>query len=320
MISINATPTVLIEEEGTQVAITLTSSEPIPEEGLVIGLDSDVENALGQFDLFTTQFENLQLTSINDDISGFQVRLNEQTGTIISPVFDDNDADSPQNLTFNLQPGEGYTVDENADSFTLTIEDADSSTISIPDSGESPNIEPVFGSINENIIEVKGKNQIIFGGDSNDIIDASIGISPASFPVEEATIAEINQAFDTGTLTSKELVKLYLNRIEAFDKQGQSINSIITINPEALATAVALDIERELSGARSPLHGIPIVVKDNIDTFDLPTSAGSLILENSIPPDDAFVVEELREACAIILGKTNLDELARGAEGLSLLG
>ena len=320
-ISISANPTVLVEEEGTEVTLTISSSEPIPESGLVVSVDSDVENALGQFDLFTTQFENVQLTSINDDISGFQVRLNEQTGTIISPVLDDSDADSPQNLTFNLEPGEGYTVDENAGSVTITIEDADSSTISIPDSGESSNIEPEFGSMNENTIEVKGKNKIIFAGDSNDIIDASIGISQTStFPVEEATIAEINQAFDAGTLTSEELVKLYLNRIEAFDKQGQSINSIITINPEALATAVALDIERELSGARSPLHGIPIVVKDNIDTFDLPTSAGSLVLENSIPPDDAFVVQELREAGAIILGKTNLDELARGAEGLSLLG
>ena len=321
MISINATPTVLIEEEGTQLTITLTSSEPIPESGLVVSIDSDVENALGQFDLFTTQFENLQLTSINDDISGFQVWLNEQTGTIIAPVFDDNDADSPQNLTFNLEPGEGYTVDENAGSVTITIEDADSSTISIPDSGESSNIEPVFGSMNENTIEVKGKNKIFFAGDSNDIIDASIGISQTSnFPLEEATITEINQAFDAGTLTSEDLVKIYLNRIEAFDKQGTSINSIITINPEALETAAALDVERELSGARSPLHGIPILVKDNIDTFDLPTSAGSLVLENSIPPDDAFVVQELREAGAIILGKTNLDELARGAQGLSLLG
>ncbi|MEM7717499.1 MAG: amidase family protein, partial [Cyanobacteria bacterium P01_A01_bin.68] len=293
---------------------------PIPEQGLVVTVDSDVENALGQFDLFTTQFENVQLTSINDDISGFEVRLNEQTGTIISPVFDDNDTDSPQNLTFNLEPGEGYTVDANADSFTLTIEDADSSIT--PDVNEEiPIIEAIFGSINENTIEVKGKNQIIFAGDSNDIIDASMGISQTSnFPVEEATIAEINKAFDAGTLTSEELVKVYLNRIEAFDKQGTSINSIITINPEALETAAALDVERELSGARSPLHGIPIVLKDNIDTFDLPTSAGSLILENSIPPDDAFVVQELRKAGAIILGKTNLDELARGAEGLSSVG
>ncbi|MEL6463113.1 MAG: hypothetical protein AAFQ91_33680, partial [Cyanobacteria bacterium J06621_15] len=236
MISINATPTVLVEEENTQLTITLTSSEPIPEEGLVVGVDSDIENALGQFDLFTTQFENVQLTSINDDISGFEVRLNEQTGTIIAPVFDDNDADGPQSLTFNLEPGEGYTVDESADSVTITIEDADSSTI--PDSGrEIPTIKPVFGSINKNIIEVKGNNQLIFAGDSNDTIDASIGISQAStFPVEEATIAEINQAFDDGTLTSEELVKLYLNRIDAFDKQGASINSIITINPEALAT------------------------------------------------------------------------------------
>ncbi|MEM9272655.1 MAG: amidase [Cyanobacteria bacterium P01_F01_bin.143] len=141
-----------------------------------------------------------------------------------------------------------------------------------------------------------------------------------TFTIEEATIAEINQAFDAGILTSEELVELYLERIEAFDEQGVAINSIITLNPEALATAAALDEERQISGARSTLHGIPILLKDNIDTFDLPTSAGSLILENSIPPDDAFVVEQLRDAGAIILGKTNLDEFARGVSGLSSLG
>ena len=156
-VSITATPTLLIEEEGTQVAITLTSSEPIPPGGLIVDVDSDVENALGQFDLFTTQFENVQLISINDDISGFKVQLNEQTGTITSPVFDDNDADSPQNVTLNVEPGEGYTVDESAGSVTITIEDADDLSITQQDdntliSANGSDLAILQGIISESLI------------------------------------------------------------------------------------------------------------------------------------------------------------------------
>ncbi|MEM7061649.1 MAG: amidase family protein [Cyanobacteria bacterium P01_B01_bin.77] len=140
------------------------------------------------------------------------------------------------------------------------------------------------------------------------------------FQVEEATITEINQALESGTLTSEQLVQLYLDRIATYDQQGPAINSIITLNPDALERAIALDQERQVQGPRGPLHGIPVLIKDNIDTVDLPTSAGALVLENSIPVDDAFVVQELREAGAIILGKTNLDEFARGFQGLSSLG
>ena len=140
------------------------------------------------------------------------------------------------------------------------------------------------------------------------------------FSIEEATIAEINQAFEAGMLTSEQLVQQYLERIEAYDQQGPAINAIITLNPDALETAIALDQERQLQGTRGPLHGIPVLIKDNIDTFDLPTTAGALVLENSTPPDDAFVVQALREAGAIILGKTNLDEFARAVQGLSSLG
>jgi len=147
-----------------------------------------------------------------------------------------------------------------------------------------------------------------------------LGALAATFRLEEATIAEINRAFDAGALSSQELVQLYLNRIEAYDDKGPSLNSIITINPDALEVAAALDLERQTTGARSLLHGIPILLKDNYDTFDLPTSAGATALQNSIPPDDAFVVDRLRDAGAIILGKTNLDEFARGSSGLSSVG
>lgn len=131
----------------------------------------------------------------------------------------------------------------------------------------------------------------------------------------DATIAQLNAAFDTGKLNSEKLVQLYQKRIEAFDKQGPAINTVITLNPKALDQAKALDKERKAKGPRSPLHGIPIVLKDNFDTFDLPTTAGSSLLSGSIPPDDAFVVKKLRDAGAIILAKVNLSEFASGGGG-----
>jgi amidase len=140
-----------------------------------------------------------------------------------------------------------------------------------------------------------------------------ISVLAATFELEEATIAEINRAFDAGALTAEELVQLYLNRIEAYEDSGPRLNSITTINPNALETAAALDLERQLYGPRSPLHGIPILLKDNIDTFDLPTSNGSVILKNSIPPDDAFITQALRDAGAIILGKAAMGEFAGGS-------
>ena len=113
-----------------------------------------------------------------------------------------------------------------------------------------------------------------------------------------------------GTLTSKELVQLYLDRIEAYDKQGPAVNAIITINPNALASAAELDAIFKDSGMVGPLHGIPVIVKDNYDTDDLPTTAGSLSLAGSMPPDDAFQVRKLKEAGAIVLAKSNMAEFA----------
>ena len=111
---------------------------------------------------------------------------------------------------------------------------------------------------------------------------------------DAVTIADINAAFDSGTLTAEQLVQMCLARIEAYDRQGPSLRAVITLNPKALETARALDAERKAKGRRSPLHGIPIVLKDNYDTFDMPTTGGSVLLEGSIPPDDAFVVKKLR--------------------------
>ena len=138
--------------------------------------------------------------------------------------------------------------------------------------------------------------------------------------LDAATIADINAAFDAGTLTAEQLVQLCLARIEAYDRHGPNLHAVITLNQKALETARALDSERRARGRRSPLHGIPVVLKDNYNTADLPTTGGSILLEGSIPPEDAFVVKKLRAAGAIILAKVNLSEFASGGTHSSLGG
>lgn len=130
---------------------------------------------------------------------------------------------------------------------------------------------------------------------------------------EELTIREIREAMDTGRLTSKELVMYYLYRISKFDQDGPKINSVLEINPDAIFIAEGLDHERKTKGVRGPLHGIPVLLKDNIETNDkMHTSAGALALENHISEKDAFLVKKLREAGAVIMGKTNMTEWANG--------
>jgi amidase len=138
--------------------------------------------------------------------------------------------------------------------------------------------------------------------------------------LDAATIADVNAAFAAGMLSSERLVQLFLARVQAFDRQGPMLRSVITVNPRAVETARALDAERKAKGPRSPLHGIPIVVKDNIDTADLPTTGGSVLLEGSLPPDDAFVIKRLRAAGAVVIAKVNLSEFASGAAHSSLGG
>jgi amidase len=140
------------------------------------------------------------------------------------------------------------------------------------------------------------------------------------FDLGTANVLEIQEAFDQGILTSEKLVEMYLARIEAYDQSGPALNTIIYLNPNALEEARKLDAERKESGPRSPLHGIPILVKDNYDTYDMPTTGGSIALKDSVPLNDAFTIRKLREAGAILLAKTNLDEFARGATGTSSLG
>jgi amidase len=136
-------------------------------------------------------------------------------------------------------------------------------------------------------------------------------MSEQSFQIHEATIADMARAMAAGKVTSEELVLAYLERIAAVDRQGPSLNSVLEINPDALSIAQALDRERKVSGPRGPLHGIPVLLKDNIDTGDkMHTSAGSLALAQSYAPRDAHVAAQLRTAGAVILGKANMTEFA----------
>ncbi|TGE12830.1 amidase [Hymenobacter elongatus] len=137
--------------------------------------------------------------------------------------------------------------------------------------------------------------------------------SPAadSFELQEATIAELQEMMRSGKHSARSLTKLYLKRIEDIDQKGPRLNSVIELNPDALAIADTLDKERKAGKLRGPLHGIPVLIKDNIDTGDqMQTTAGSLALAGHKAKQDAFIVKKLREAGAVLLGKTNLSEWA----------
>ena len=140
------------------------------------------------------------------------------------------------------------------------------------------------------------------------------------FRLMEASIEDIHNAYQSGELTSRQLVQLYLDRIEAYDKNGPNINSIISLNPRALEEADRLDAAFTASGFAGPLHGIPVIVKDQADAQDMPTTLGSVLLEDYFPEKDAFAVAKLREAGAIILGKSTLGEWGGGDTYGSLFG
>src|SRR5229473_2697749 len=128
--------------------------------------------------------------------------------------------------------------------------------------------------------------------------------SAQTFEVAESSIADQQKAMAAGRVTSKALVQAYLNRIDAFDLHGPRLNALITINPDALREAEALDRERAAKGPRGPLHGIPVIVKDNYSTRDMQTTAGSMALLGFVPSTDAFQVRKLRDAGAVIIGKS----------------
>ena len=145
------------------------------------------------------------------------------------------------------------------------------------------------------------------------------GSAQSGFDVYEASITELQAAMTAGRTTSRDLVDAYLARIAAYDTRGPQINAMVRVNPNARAEAVRLDTERRQGRVRGPLHGIPIILKDNFDTADMPTSGGALALANHQPTEDAFVVRRLREAGAVIIGKSAMHELAAGITTISSL-
>ena len=138
--------------------------------------------------------------------------------------------------------------------------------------------------------------------------------------VFEATISQLQAEMAAGRTTSAELVDAYLARIAAYDHAGPALNAVIRLNPLARSQAAALDAERKAGKVRGPLHGIPVIVKDNYSTRDMPTSASSVALATLQTPNDAFQVKRLRDAGAVILGKSNMHELAAGITSISSLG
>jgi amidase len=143
------------------------------------------------------------------------------------------------------------------------------------------------------------------------IVHAAAPVSGPRAPLDEKTIAELQAGMARGELTSHGITQQYLERIASLDRQGPTLRHVLETNPDALAIADGLDAERKAGKTRGPMHGIPVLVKDNIDTADrMTTTAGSLALEGSHPSRDAYIVERLRAAGAVILGKTNLSEWA----------
>ena len=141
-----------------------------------------------------------------------------------------------------------------------------------------------------------------------------------AFNIVEATIDDIHAAYKSGQLTCRQLVQMYLDRIEAFDKKGPAINAIITINSDALKEADRLDAAYKASGPVGPLHGIPVIVKDQADVKGMPTTLGSVLFKDYYPDRDSFVAENLRKAGAVILAKATLGELGGGDTHGSLFG
>jgi amidase len=139
-------------------------------------------------------------------------------------------------------------------------------------------------------------------------------VQAKQIPFDQASIAQLEAAMAAGTLTSEKLVQMCLDRIKAFDRDGPKLHAVMAINPHALEEARALDAERKAGKVRSPLQGIPVVLKDNYNTVEMPTTGGSVVLEGAVPPTDAYMVKRLRESGAIILAKVNLGEFANGME------
>jgi Asp-tRNA(Asn)/Glu-tRNA(Gln) amidotransferase A subunit family amidase len=171
-------------------------------------------------------------------------------------------------------------------------------------------VQPQWGSVVKIAVRIIGVTALLM----------TSRVSAQNFAIEEATIAGVQQALQTKAATCRQIVQAYLDRIAAYDHSGPALNSILALNPKVLAEADRLDAERANGAAVGPLYCAPLVLKDNHNTADLPTTGGSASLAGMQPPADAFVVARLRKAGAIILGKTNMHEFALSGTTVSSLG
>jgi amidase len=165
------------------------------------------------------------------------------------------------------------------------------------------------------------RRSFLTAGISAGLALASAAAEADRFELAELSIADLQEGIKSGKWTARSLTQMYLERIKRIDREGPALRSVIEVNPDALALADALDRERKDRGPRGPLHGIPVLIKDNIDTADrMATTAGSLALVGARPPRDAFLVARLRQAGALLLGKTNLSEWANARCSYSTSG
>src|SRR5690349_12854441 len=153
----------------------------------------------------------------------------------------------------------------------------------------------------------------------NDLPQGRAEMQARQVELLEATVPQLQAALTAGTVTSRDLVSMYLARIDAYDQRGPALNAISVTKGNALTEADAGDAERRAGAPRGLLHGIPVIVKDNYDTADLQTAAGSRALAGWVPPDDAFLVKKLRAAGAVIIAKSNMHEFAYGLTTLGSL-
>ncbi len=164
------------------------------------------------------------------------------------------------------------------------------------------------------------KHQLLAGLAAAMLVTAQGPARAGTVDFDDASVADLEAAMNAGTFSSEKLVELCLARIQAYDKQGPKLHAVMALNPKAMEEAKALDAERKAGKVRSPIHGMLVILKDNFDTVEMPTTGGSVLLEGSIPPKDAFVVKKLRDAGAIIFAKMNLSEFAAGGTMSSLGG
>lgn len=295
------------------------------------------------FEYDPTQFEYLSATSTNSavTIAGINAESGKVTivttdttgslttaGSLLTLTFKANTASDLSGITGTVELGidDGSTVQTPEESLAIQITGAaegDLNNNSVIDVGDLSVLIKYFGIASDDSNWTKVANGDFNKNNTIDVQDlATLGKkvlydNGQPFELMEADIMSIQNAMAAGKLTSEQLVQMYLDRINEYD---DTINSLITVNPDALATAKALDEERKEQGPRGLMHGIPIIVKDNYDTLGMPTSAGCTCLKDNQTVSDAFMIKKLKDAGAIILAKANLSEFAINTDTNSSLG